>query len=232
MPRSQRRPITAEDLAAIAVVDRPRLAPNGETVAFTLTTPDLDAKAYRSAVWTVPYAGGEARQLTSGTNRDRAASWSPDGRWLAFLSDREGEKGQIHVIPTAGGEARKLTSGLKGIEGVAWSPGSDRLAFVSRIRPDGETSILNAPDPPALRDIRRIKFRFDGRGLLDGRTHLFVVNLAGGEARQITDGDWDDGNPAWSPDGQTIAFSSDRGPKRDWDDEADIYAVPADGGEA
>src|SRR4051812_16616312 len=162
MPKTQRRPITAEDLAAIAVVDRPRLAPDGETVAFAVTTPDLEGRAYRSAIWTVPFGGGTPRQLTSGTARDRAASWSPDGRWLAFLSDRDGDKGQLHVLPISGGEARRLTHGLKGIEGVAWSPDSARLAFVSRVRPDGEASILNDPDPPPLRDIRRIKHRGDG----------------------------------------------------------------------
>ena len=72
MPRSQRRPIAAEDLAAIVIVDGPRLSPDGETVAFTRTTTDLEARAYRSAIWAVPYAGGEARQLTSGAARDRA----------------------------------------------------------------------------------------------------------------------------------------------------------------
>ena len=232
MPRSQRRPIAAEDLAAIVAVDRPRLAPDGETVAFTRTTIDLDARAYRSAIWTVPYAGGAARQLTSGTSRDRGASWSPDGRWLAFLSDRAADKGQIFVIPTDGGEARQLTSTLSGIEGVAWSPDSCRLSFVARVRPEGEPSILNSPDPPPLREIRRIKHRFDGKGLLDGHAHVFVVGLEGGEPRQVTDGDWDDSAPAWSPDGASIAFASNRVAERDWDDRTDIYVVAATGGEA
>ena len=87
MPRGQRRPIAAEDLAAIVMVDRPRLAPNGETVAFTRTSIDLEARAYRSAIWTVPYGGGEPRQLTSGLAT--VAALVADGRWLAFLSDRD-----------------------------------------------------------------------------------------------------------------------------------------------
>ena len=232
MPTSQRRPITAEDLAAIVSVDRPRLSPDGSTVAFTRTTIDLDARAYRSAIWTVPFGGGEARQLTGGTARDRGASWSPDGRWLAFLSDREGNKGQLFVIPTDGGEARQLTTGLAGVEGATWSPDSTCLVFSSRVRPAEEPSILDAPAPPPLREIRRIKYRFDGRGLLDGRTHLFVVALDGSAPRQITDGDWDDSAPAWSPDGTSVAFASDRTETRDWQDSSDIYVVPAAGGEA
>jgi dipeptidyl aminopeptidase/acylaminoacyl peptidase len=232
MARSQRRPIAADDLASIVTVDRPRLAPDGVTVAFTRTSIDLEARAYRSAIWTVPYGGGATRRLTSGAARDRAESWSPDGCWLAFLSDRDGERAQLYVMPTDGGEARPLTRELSGVEGVAWSPDSTQLAFVARVRPEGEPSILNSPDPPPLREIRRIRHRFDGSGLLDGRSHLFVVGVDGGEPRQLTNGDWDDSAPAWSPDGQTIAFASNRAPDRDWEDRSDIYVVPAGGGRA
>lgn len=232
MPRSRRRPIAPEDLAAFVLVDRPRLSPDGTTVAFTRTTIDLEGRAYRSAIWSVPFAGGEARQLTSGTARDRAASWSPDGCWIAFLSDRDGERGQLYVMPTAGGEARRLTSKLTGIDGVAWSPQSDRLSFTARVRSEGEASIRDDPDPPASREIRRIKHRFDGRGLLDGRPHLFVIDVGGGDPRQITDGDWDDSSPAWAPDGKHIAFTSNRAADRDWEDRNDVYVVPATGGRA
>jgi dipeptidyl aminopeptidase/acylaminoacyl peptidase len=230
MPTS-RRPIVAEDVLAIAVVDEPCLSPDGESVAFTKKTADVTANAYRSAIWVVPFAGGVPRQLTSGTARDRAPLWSPDGRWLAFLSDRAG-KPQIFVMPTDGGEARQLTDGLVGVEGLAWSPTSDRLAFIARVRPEGVDSILDAPAPPPHRDITRIKHRFDGRGLLDGRTHLFVLSLDGEPPHQITDGDWDDRLPAWSPDGSSIAFASSRTDDRDWADTSSVYVVAPTGGDA
>ncbi|MGE3907984.1 MAG: prolyl oligopeptidase family serine peptidase [Chloroflexota bacterium] len=231
MSSSQRRPITAEDLASIAVVDRPRLSPDGQSVAYGLTTTDLDARTYRSAVWTIPVSGGDARQITSGAGRDRAASWSPDGRWLAFISDRDGQKGQLYLMPTDGGEARRLTSDLSSIDGVVWSPQSDRLAFVARVRPEGQPSMLNGSEPPVFREIPRIKHRFDGRGWLDGRTHLFVVPREGGQPVQVTDGDWDDSSPAWSPDGTRLAFASNRTADRDWNDVSDLYVVLATGGE-
>ena len=153
-----------------------------------------------------------------------------NGRWLAFISDRGGDKAQIFVMPTDGGEARQVTHGLKSVGGVVWSPSSDSLAFVARVRPEGVPSIVDSPTPPAVREIDRIKHRFDGSGLLDGRTHLFTVDLAGGEPRQITDGDWDDQQPAWSPDGGMIAFASNRTAGRDWNDESSVYIVPATGG--
>ncbi|MCC7367277.1 MAG: S9 family peptidase [Chloroflexi bacterium] len=238
MSTSQRRPISAEDLAALVLIDSPRLSPDGTIVTFTRTTTELAERCYRSAIWSVPYDGGEPRQLTSGTSRERSARWSPDGRWLAFIADRDGEKGQLYVLPTGGGEARAVTSKLAGIGGVAWSPDSARLAFTARVRPADQPSILNSPDTPVFREIRRIKHRSDGTGLLDGRAHLFVVErdgVAGSDgaaASQITDGDWDDSTPAWSPDGRSIAFASNRSPDRDWNDVSDIYVVPAAGGEA
>src|SRR5437763_247684 len=93
-------------------------------------------------------------------------------------------------------------------------------------------AFVDAPAPPALRDITRIKHRFDGRGLLDGRTHLFVLGIDGGVPQQITDGDWDDRQPAWSPDGTQVAFVSSRTDDRDWADTSSVYVVAPTGGDA
>ena len=229
MPPRPRRPITAEDLLRIAVVDDPRLAPDGRTVAYVVTTVERGANEYRSAVWTVPAAGGEPVQFTSGERRDTTPCWSPDGERLAFLSDRGGDKAQLYVMSAHGGEARRLTSQPDAIREYAWSPSGDRLAFVARVRPAGSPA-PDDPTPPVVREIDRVTHKYDGQGLLVGREHLFVMAADGGEARQVTDGDWDDHEPAWSPDGRSIAFSSNRTPDRDTNDASQVWVVGANGG--
>ncbi|MDP8921807.1 MAG: S9 family peptidase [Chloroflexota bacterium] len=229
MPPRRRRPITAEDLLGIAVVDDPRVAPNEQVVAFVVTTIDRGANEYRSAIWIVPLDGGEPIPFTSGERRDTTPRWSPDGERLAFLSDRGGDKAQLYVMPARGGEARRLTRQPDAVRDFAWSPDSKHLVFVARVRPR-DAPATDDPTPPVVREIDRIKHKYDGQGLLVGHEHLFVVSADGGEARQITDGDWDDRQPAWSPDGRAIAFASNRTPERDTNDASQIWVVAATGG--
>src|SRR5438128_1485704 len=118
------RSITIEDLYQFKFLSRPRISPDGQRVAFVVTTIDDQKHKYHSSIWVVPADGGEAKRLTMGTASTHSPSWSPDGRWLAFVSEREGElpdkddkeqkkhgkgKGQIWLLPTDGGEAHQLT---------------------------------------------------------------------------------------------------------------------------
>jgi dipeptidyl aminopeptidase/acylaminoacyl peptidase len=242
MPTKPRRPIEAEDLCRIAVVGDARISPDGRRVAYVVREVDRDANAYRSTIWMVPTTDGapaEARPFTRGATSEHHPRWSPDGRHLAFLSDREntcasrGAKAQIWVMATDGGEARRVTSGSEAVSTFAWSPSGDRLAFIARVRPPGSAPVEgDKPPPPPVYEITRIKHKADGQGLLEGRTHLFVVPVGGAEAKQLTDGDWDDGEPAWSPDGARIAFASNRTAGRDWNDASDVWVVGANGGRA
>lgn len=226
------RAMTPDDLYEITWVGESEISPDGRRVAFVATKMDRESDRYRSAIWMVDTAGGAPRQFTAGAKRDGSPRWSPDGTQLAFMSVREDEKpGQLYVMPADGGESRALTTLPMGAGTAAWSPDGRRIAFSAKT---GE-----APDPDSkkakpYRRITSLKYRINGEGFTyDHRKHLFVVPADGsGAPVQITDGEWDDSQPAWSPDGTRIAFVSARHADREFDSWSDIFVVGAEGGEA
>jgi dipeptidyl aminopeptidase/acylaminoacyl peptidase len=219
------------DVYALANVGDPRISPDGTRIAYVVARSDDGASEYRGAVWVGPLDGSsEARPFTSGERRDTSPRWSPDGRWLAFVSNRGEEKtqAQLYVIPAAGGEARRLTDLKESVSEVEWSPDSTRLAFVSRVRDEAYEEEDDKKRKP--RRFTRIMQKLDSVGWTgDRRKHVFVVDLDGGEPRRLTSGDCEDGSPAWSPDGTQIVFAAYRGER--WDTELimRLYLVDAAG---
>jgi dipeptidyl aminopeptidase/acylaminoacyl peptidase len=225
--------MTPEDVYELTGVADPRLHPDGTTVAFVVWRIDRDESEYRSAIWLAAADGSTPpRQFTSGDKRDASPRWSPDGSQLAFTSSRgEGKTSQLYVIPAEGGEARKLTDLKEDASEIAWSPDGSRIAFCTRVRDDAYEEEDERKRPP--RRLTRLSYKLDNVGWTgDRRQHVFVVPADGSaEPRQLTDGDFEDSEPSWSPDGKRIAFVSARAEFWDLELASDVFVVDAEGGE-
>jgi dipeptidyl aminopeptidase/acylaminoacyl peptidase len=220
------------DVYALTGASDPRLDPSGTTVAFPIWSIDRQTNEYRANIWIASADGAEApRRFTTGERRDGSPRWSPDGTMLAFVSARkEKEPSQLYVIPVHGGEPTRLTDLNEDVQDPVWSPDGTQIVFASRLRDEAyEEEDARRRKP---RRITRLHYKLDNEGwTVDRRTHLFVVPADGsGEPRMLTEGDFENLSPSWSPDGTRIAFVSMRA--EDWDTALveDIFVVPAAGG--
>lgn len=194
--------ITAQQLVyAITLASDPQVSPDGSRLVHAQTTFGEDG-GIQTDIWLREIDGGNAVQLTRKGSFNGGARWSPDGRSIAFVSNRTGKVG-IHLLPVAGGEAHLLLEHERMIGALSWSPDGNRIAYTVDVEPE-----LPSATPPAsvVSVYRRADFKQDGRGAIgDTRSQLWFVDISGGESRQLTHEPVDHYYPSWSPDGRTIA---------------------------
>jgi dipeptidyl aminopeptidase/acylaminoacyl peptidase/tetratricopeptide (TPR) repeat protein len=234
------RPLRPDDVFALKDVSDPRLSPDGRQVAYAVATLDAKEDESDTDLYLVSTDGGEPLRLTSSKKEESHPRFSPNGEWIAFLSDREGKKTQVYLLSRRGGEAVKLTNFKASVSDLVWSPDSKRLALlVSDVDPDAtdkdddEKASLEKKKTPKPIVLRRLQFKRDGEGYLrEVRKHIHVFDVETKTSVQVTSGPFDDSEPAWSPDGQSIAFVSNRTlPDPDRSQDADVYVVAAREGE-
>jgi dipeptidyl aminopeptidase/acylaminoacyl peptidase len=242
-PPTQPRPITVDDLFQIREVSDPQLSPDAQSVAYTVKILLLKEDKPEERVWAISTAGGDAIPMTAEGVSSFHPRWSPDGKYLAFLSARNEGKTQVWLLNRFGGEAQRLTDTPQDVDDFAWSPDSTRLVVIlrdpseeelaaSKTREQAKEDSGDKDKRPKTRKpwvIDRLQFKTDEVGYLDRRrAHLYVLDLATKNLTQITSGDYDDARPAWSPDGRLIAFASNRSkPDPDRTYNTDIWVVAA-----
>ena len=231
------RNLKIDDFFALKEVEEPQLSPDGQWVAYTIHTLNLKEDKNDNQIWMVSTSGGDSIPVTAKSVNSSHPRWSPDGKYLAFLSKRgDTAKTQIWAIDRRGGEAQQLTEAIQDVGAFEWSPAGDRIAVVLQDPTPEELAAANEkpgekPKPPKPRPwvIDRLQFKEDKVGYLDRRReHLFVFSMAMRKMTQVTSGDFDDEQPAWSPDGRFLAFSSNRTENPDLNFNTDIWTVAAD----
>jgi dipeptidyl aminopeptidase/acylaminoacyl peptidase len=223
------RPLAADDFYRLQRVSDPHLSPDGAWIVYTVTRAVREGDKQDQDIWLVRWNGEDDIQLTNTSFGEHTPRWSPDGKSIAFLTDRGGGTAgdQIWLLNRAGGEAKQLSHFNSEISSFAWSPDGKHIVFSAQVTPSEQAD----SDPPKPIVIDRLQFKSDDDGYLRAeRTHLFLLDVTSGETAQLTDGPYDELQPSWSPDGLQIAFLSKRGDEPDATNNWDLYLVDAQPG--
>ena len=231
------RMLTIDDLLALRSVSDPQVSPDGKWIAHTVTRIDIEADASSGQIFMASIDSGEVVQLTSDDSDASTPRWSPDGQYLAFLAAKGDENAvaQVWTLDLRGGEAQAYTEVDQGVSDFFWSPDGKTmlLSIVDKSAAElAEEQAIEAGEEPKPLPyvIDRLQFKQDGVPYLDrSRTHLYRLDARAGEPLQLTFGDYDDSSPVWSPDGESIAFVSNRTAEPDSNENSDIWVVSATG---
>ena len=225
-----RRPLRATDIYLLKGVGDPQLSPDGAWVAYTVTAIDSAKDKSDTDLWMTSWDGSQSIRLTSTPESETTPRWSPDNRYLAFVSGRqEGKGGQVWLLDRRGGEAQRLTTLKGGISDFTWSPDAKRLVLVLDEETDSiarkDTAEHKTPKPIV---IDRYNFKRDVAGYLGTkRTHLALFDVATKKLDSLTSAMYDDDSPSWSPDGQRIAFVRTPIAEPGKGRESDVFVVDA-----
>ena len=193
--QTARRPLKLDDLTRFRNVSDPQISPDGKWVAYVVGTTDTKDDKATTHIWMVGIDGSNDRQITFSNESESSPRWSPDGRYLAFLSSRQGGKGsQLWLLDRQGGEAKRVTELKTGIRGYEWAPDAKHIALIMNdVVPEPDSA--NKKPKPIVLD--RYHFKSDAGGYLDStRSHLYLFDLDSRKATILTPGSYEESNPA------------------------------------
>ena len=244
---AEKKPFTVDDMWSVQRVGSPAVSPDGRSVAYTVSTYDMEENRSNADVWVIPVSGGAPRRLTANKASDSSPAWSPDGRKIAFVSKRDGDNAaQLYWISVDGGEAERLTEMPMAVSGPKWFPDGKRIAFVSHVIAGSESQEATKKALES-REKNKVKarvtdnrlYRFWDRWLTDAEyPHIFVLDVATKKVTDLLPGSKrffglqeGAGEYEISPDGSQIVFEANASPEPYRVLNTDVFLVPTSGGE-
>jgi dipeptidyl aminopeptidase/acylaminoacyl peptidase len=238
--QAAKRGITAEDYFQFELVSDPRVSPDGSRVVYVVQRVDRSLNRRVPSIWLAPTDGSApAKQLLDESWSPGAPRWTPDGASVTFTSAHTTDgarstgpaRAQLWIVAAGGGTPKRVTSVMNGVSGCAIAPNGKLAACLSRTGPSDKWPA--GKERSDVRHYSHLSYKFNDSGWYDDkRSHIWVIDLASGDARQITFGDdWNDTDPQWSPNSTRIAFVSDRtGHEYDGGRNTDVWTIAAAGG--
>jgi len=232
-PAPIKRPLRPADLYRLPAVSDPQPSPDGKWIAYTLTTIDSIKDKRTSAIWIISTDGSQDLRFTNSPEGESRPRWSPDGKYLSFLSSRQASEpeakfkgSQVWLMDRRGGEGRRLTEIKGGVNDYAWSPDGQKILLTLSDQEPEDSGKVKTTKPYVI-DRYQYKQDIEGYRYKKLYTHLYIFNIDTKKLDTLTRGAYNDGNAIWSPDGTTIAFVSNRTEDPDKNQNADIYIVAA-----